>query len=89
LQFHLRDFSRTGMGDTPDGHQSAVVCVDDRHINRYSVDDRRGLHSRIFIPAPIYPKTDTPVYEYGPNTWGTSEVDQKVSHTEQNPVVTD
>ena len=22
-----------------------------------------------------------PVYEYGPNTWGTSEVDQKVSHT--------
>ncbi|HXO94124.1 MAG TPA: hypothetical protein VN825_08305, partial [Candidatus Acidoferrum sp.] len=34
-------------------------------------------------------KADTPVYEYGPNTWGTSEVDQKVSHTEQNPVVTD
>jgi glucose-6-phosphate 1-dehydrogenase len=34
-------------------------------------------------------KADTPVYEYGPNTWGTSEVDQKVSHTEQNSVVTD
>jgi len=31
-------------------------------------------------------KANTPVYEYGPKTWGTSEVDRKVSHTEQNPV---
>jgi glucose-6-phosphate 1-dehydrogenase len=35
-------------------------------------------------------KADTPVYEYEPNTWGPSEVDQKVSPGEgwQNPVVT-
>jgi glucose-6-phosphate 1-dehydrogenase len=35
-------------------------------------------------------KADTPVYEYQPNTWGPSEVDQKVSPAEgwQNPVVT-
>jgi glucose-6-phosphate 1-dehydrogenase len=35
-------------------------------------------------------KADTPVYEYEPNTWGPSEVDEKVSPTEgwQNPIVT-
>lgn len=35
-------------------------------------------------------KEDTPVYEYEPNTWGPSKVDEKVSPTEgwQNPVVT-
>jgi glucose-6-phosphate 1-dehydrogenase len=35
-------------------------------------------------------KADTPVNEYEPNTWGPSEVDQKVSPGEgwQNPVVT-
>ena len=35
-------------------------------------------------------KADTPVYEYQPNTWGPSEVDQKVSPAEgwQNPVIT-
>jgi hypothetical protein len=33
-------------------------------------------------------KADTPIYEYAPNTWGTSEVDQEVSHTSRNPVVT-
>ena len=26
-------------------------------------------------------KADTPIYEYAPNTWRTSEVDQEVSHT--------
>jgi glucose-6-phosphate 1-dehydrogenase len=36
-------------------------------------------------------KTGTPVYEYEPNTWGPSEVDQKLSPAEgwQNPVVTE
>src|SRR6202795_3380225 len=35
-------------------------------------------------------KADTPVYVYEPNTWGPSEVDEKVSPTEgwQNPIVT-
>jgi glucose-6-phosphate 1-dehydrogenase len=35
-------------------------------------------------------KADTPVYEYQPNTWGPSEVDQKVSPAEgwENPLVT-
>src|SRR4029077_15057322 len=35
-------------------------------------------------------KADTPVYEYEPNTWGPSEVDEKVSPTQgwQNPIVT-
>jgi len=35
-------------------------------------------------------KADTPVYEYEPNMWGPSEVDEKVSPTEgwQNPIVT-
>jgi glucose-6-phosphate 1-dehydrogenase len=35
-------------------------------------------------------KSDTPVYEYEPNTWGPSEVDEKVSPAEgwQNPIVT-
>ena len=35
-------------------------------------------------------KEDTPVYEYEPNTWGPSKVDEKVSPTEgwQNPAVT-
>ena len=35
-------------------------------------------------------KADTPVYEYEPNTWGPSEVDEKVSPAEgwQNPIVT-
>jgi glucose-6-phosphate 1-dehydrogenase len=35
-------------------------------------------------------KADTPVYEYEPNTWGPSEVDEKVSPIEgwQNPIVT-
>jgi glucose-6-phosphate 1-dehydrogenase len=35
-------------------------------------------------------KSDTPVYEYEPNTWGPSEVDEKVSPPEgwQNPIVT-
>jgi len=35
-------------------------------------------------------KSHTPVYEYEPNTWGPSEVDEKVSPAEgwQNPVVT-
>jgi glucose-6-phosphate 1-dehydrogenase len=35
-------------------------------------------------------KEDTPVYEYEPNTWGPSKVDENVSPTEgwQNPVVT-
>jgi glucose-6-phosphate 1-dehydrogenase len=35
-------------------------------------------------------KASTPVYEYEPNTWGPSEVDDKVSLTEgwQNPIVT-
>ena len=35
-------------------------------------------------------KVDTPVYEYEPNTWGPSEVDEKVSPTQgwQNPIVT-
>jgi glucose-6-phosphate 1-dehydrogenase len=35
-------------------------------------------------------KADTAVYSiYAPNTWRTSEVDQKVLHTEQNPILTD
>jgi glucose-6-phosphate 1-dehydrogenase len=35
-------------------------------------------------------KADTPVYEYEPNTWGPSEVDEKVSPIDgwQNPIVT-
>ena len=35
-------------------------------------------------------KSDTPVYEYEPNTWGPSEIDEKVSPPEgwQNPIVT-
>ena len=35
-------------------------------------------------------KSHTPVYEYEPNTWGPSEVDEKVSPAEgwQNPIVT-
>jgi glucose-6-phosphate 1-dehydrogenase len=33
--------------------------------------------------------TETPVYEYEPNTWGPSEVDQKVSPAEgwHNPIL--
>ena len=35
-------------------------------------------------------KVDTPVYQYEPNTWGPSEVDEKVSPIDgwQNPIVT-
>jgi glucose-6-phosphate 1-dehydrogenase len=35
-------------------------------------------------------KADTPVYEYEPDTWGPSQVDENVSPTEgwQNPIVT-
>jgi glucose-6-phosphate 1-dehydrogenase len=35
-------------------------------------------------------KAGTPVYKYEPNTWGPSEVDEKVSpfHGWRNPIVT-
>jgi glucose-6-phosphate 1-dehydrogenase len=43
----------------------------------------------VFFVDPVQ-KSHTSVYEYEPNTWGPSEVDEKVSPAEgwQNPIVT-
>ncbi len=41
-----------------------MVCVDDRHINRNGIDDRRGFHSRNLIPASNYPKARLRLIRY-------------------------
>jgi hypothetical protein len=40
---NLRNSTRTSVGDTADSYQPAVVCVDDRHIDRDGVDGRDGF----------------------------------------------
>src|SRR5262249_38609916 len=51
LHFDLRYSSRSSMRDAANRHQFVPVGANDRHIYTDSIDHRRRMHLRDFIPA--------------------------------------